>query len=182
MIPYLLWLWLTWRCGALKCRVKSKLKSSKVTQVWQVTQFFLCWWSEFPNVSLVVMHSNMNINMDSNKRVHKQTNNKQTSMYAWAFKNRTQTIYSHRTFTHVFVKDNKQMKWQGFDLHGYPMFIVTGIFDFINVHWFQLMIRAQYRVDDPSACTTASCCWWADQLRTKDITPYKRLTLHDHWC
>ena len=49
-------------------------------------------FSVFPNVSLVVMHSNMNINMDSNKRVHKQTNNKQTSMYAWAFKNRTQTI------------------------------------------------------------------------------------------
>ena len=36
---------------------------------------------EFPNVSLVVMHSNMKINMDSNKRVHKQTNNKQTNMY-----------------------------------------------------------------------------------------------------
>ena len=37
--------------------------------------------SEFPNISLVVMHSNMNINMDSNKRVHKQTTNKQTNMY-----------------------------------------------------------------------------------------------------
>ena len=36
---------------------------------------------EFPNVSFVVMHSNMKINMDSNKRVHKQTNNKQTYMY-----------------------------------------------------------------------------------------------------
>ena len=35
---------------------------------------------EFPNVSLVV-YSNMKINMDSNKRVHKQTNNKQTNMY-----------------------------------------------------------------------------------------------------
>ena len=35
---------------------------------------------EFPNVSLVVMHSNMNIDMDSNKRVHKQTN-KETNMY-----------------------------------------------------------------------------------------------------
>ena len=34
---------------------------------------------KFPNVSLVVMHSNMNINTDSNKRVHKQTNNKQTN-------------------------------------------------------------------------------------------------------
>ena len=37
--------------------------------------------SEFPNVSVVVMHSNMNINMDSNKLVHKQTNNKQTNKY-----------------------------------------------------------------------------------------------------
>ena len=36
---------------------------------------------EFPNVSFVAMHSDMNINMDSNKRVHwKQTNNKQTCM------------------------------------------------------------------------------------------------------
>ena len=35
---------------------------------------------EFPNVSFVVMHSNMHINMDSNKRVHcKQTNNEQTN-------------------------------------------------------------------------------------------------------
>ena len=47
---------------------------------------------EFPNVSLVVMHSNMKINMDSNKRVHKQTNNKQTNKHVWAFKKRTQTI------------------------------------------------------------------------------------------
>ena len=36
--------------------------------------------SEFPNVSLVVMHSNMNINMNSNKCVHKQTNNKQSRL------------------------------------------------------------------------------------------------------
>ena len=42
---------------------------------------------EFPNVSMVVMHSNMNINMDSSKRVHKQTNKP-----VWAFKKRTQTI------------------------------------------------------------------------------------------
>ena len=34
---------------------------------------------EFPNISFVVMHSNMSINMDSNKFVHcKQTNNKET--------------------------------------------------------------------------------------------------------
>ena len=47
---------------------------------------------EFSNVSLVVMHSNMNINMDSSKRVHKQTNNKQTNKHVWAFKKRTPTI------------------------------------------------------------------------------------------
>ena len=35
---------------------------------------------EFSNVSFVVKHSNMNINMDSNKRVHcKQINNEQTN-------------------------------------------------------------------------------------------------------
>ena len=36
---------------------------------------------ELSDVSLVVVHSNVNINMDSNKHVHKQTNNKQTDMY-----------------------------------------------------------------------------------------------------
>ena len=84
--------------------------------------------------------------MDSNKRVHKQTNNKQTSMYAWAFKNRTQIIYSHRTFT------GKSMQIKPLPLHLLKtftnemagawfawifMFIVTGMFVFINVHWCQ---------------------------------------------
>ena len=42
--------------------------------------FFSVLMKEFPNVSFVVMHSNININMDSNKLVHgKQTNNKQTN-------------------------------------------------------------------------------------------------------
>ena len=42
--------------------------------------FFSVLMKEFPNVSFVVMHSNMNINMDSNKLVHcKQTNNEQTN-------------------------------------------------------------------------------------------------------
>ena len=49
---------------------------------------------EFPNVSFVVNHANMNINTDSNKRVHcKQTineqTNKQTNKDVWAFKKRT---------------------------------------------------------------------------------------------
>ena len=52
----------------------------------------------FPNVSLVVMHSNMNINMDSKQtcaqanKQQKQTNKPSLNMYAWAFKKRTQTI------------------------------------------------------------------------------------------
>ena len=50
---------------------------------------------EFPNVSFVVMHSNMNINMDSNNMctVSKQTTNKHTNKQdVWAFEKRTQTI------------------------------------------------------------------------------------------
>ena len=54
--------------------------------------FFLCWWVTFPNVFLVVLHSNMNINMDLNNRVHKQTNDKQINKHVWASKNTTQTI------------------------------------------------------------------------------------------
>ena len=61
--------------------------------------FFSVLMKEFPNVSFVVMHSNMNINMDSNKHVHcKQTKNKQTykqtKMYGHLkrVKKRTQTI------------------------------------------------------------------------------------------
>ena len=43
---------------------------------------------------LIVVHSNLNINMDSNKRVHKQTNNNnnQTNKHVWVFKKRTQPI------------------------------------------------------------------------------------------
>ena len=49
---------------------------------------------EFPNVSFVVMHSNMNINMDSTNMctVSKQTTNKHTNKDLWAFEKRTQTI------------------------------------------------------------------------------------------
>ena len=42
---------------------------------------------EFPNVSLVVMHSNMGF-----KQTCAQANKEQTNKHVWAFKNRTQTI------------------------------------------------------------------------------------------
>ena len=42
---------------------------------------FLVLIKEFPNVSFVVKHANMNINTDSNKRVHCKQTNKQTKMY-----------------------------------------------------------------------------------------------------
>ena len=60
------------------------------------SNFFSVLMKEFPNVSFVVMPSNMNINMDSNKHVHcKQTNNEQniqTNKDVWAFEKRTRTI------------------------------------------------------------------------------------------
>ena len=50
---------------------------------------------EFPNVSLVVMHSNMKINIGFKQtcaQANKQQTNKQTNKHVWAFKKRTQTI------------------------------------------------------------------------------------------
>ena len=116
--------------------------------------FFSVLMKEFPNVSFVVMHSNMNINMDSNKRVHcKQTNNKQTNKDVWAFKKRTQTINLTERSPHE--QRHKKMKWQGLDLHRFSCLLsqeslISSVFiDFNDI------TRAQYRVDDPSACTTA---------------------------
>ena len=48
-----------------------------------------------------------------------------------------------------------QMTWQGLDLHGFSCLLSQGsliLSMFIN---FNDMIKAQYRVDVPSACTTA---------------------------
>ena len=78
MIPYLL-------CMAVQCfEMWSKVKIEKLQNdpsLVSHTQNKSVLMKEFPNVSLVVMHSNMKINMDSNKRVHKQTNrNKLTCM------------------------------------------------------------------------------------------------------
>ena len=47
MIPYLSWWCLTWKCCALKCGVRSNLKSCKVTEVWWVAQFLSSWWVSF---------------------------------------------------------------------------------------------------------------------------------------
>ena len=89
--------------------------------------------SEFPNISLVVMHSNMNINMDSNKRVHKQTNNKQTSMYAFETElkpfNLTEPSQANPCKSspcHFICYRHKQMKWQGLDLHGFSYLLSQG--------------------------------------------------------
>ena len=69
---------------------------------------------EFSNVSFVVAHSYVNINMDSKKRVHQQTNmyghlNKQTNKHVYGH------FKSHRT---TLTTTKRQMKWQGLDLHG----------------------------------------------------------------
>ena len=108
---------------------------------------------EFPNVSLVVMHSNMKINMDSNKRVHKQTNNKQTNkqtcMGIWI--EDANHLISQNVHHINHNKDINKLSDRGLicmDFHKINevagawfawifMLIVTGIVDFINVHWCQ---------------------------------------------
>ena len=206
MISYLLWLWLAWRCSVLE--MWSKVKIEKLQNDPSLASHYKkksVLMKEFPNVSLVVMHSNIKINMDSNKRVHKQTNNKQTNMYGHLIEDANHLISQN---VH-HINHNKDInKWSDrglicMDFHKINevagawfawifMLIVTGIVDFIMFIDVNDMIKAQYRMDDPSACTTAppgtisSCCWWADQQRTKDITPHKGTcslsTLHDHWC
>ena len=58
-----------------------------------ITHFFSSvLMKEFRNVSFVVMHSNMNINTDSNKHVHCKRTNIQTNKDVWAFEKRTETI------------------------------------------------------------------------------------------
>ena len=127
---------------------------------------------EFFNVSLVVVHSNLNINMDSNKRVHKQTNNnKQTNMYGHLKRGLKPLISQNINHN----KDTNEVAGAWFAW--IFMLIVTGIFDFINVHWFHwpwsgLSIGWTTQEPAPPPGTTSSCCW-ADQLRTKDITPHK---------
>ena len=66
------------QCSEMWGKVKMEKLQSDPSLV-LVTPFLSVLMKEFPNISLVVMHSNVNINMDSNKRVHKQTNNKQTN-------------------------------------------------------------------------------------------------------
>ena len=56
----------------------------------------------------------------------------------------------------------------------------------ISMTWSGLSIGWTTQVPAPPPGTPSSCCWWADQLRTKDINPHKGtcslLILHDHWC
>ena len=102
------------------------------------------------------MHSNMNINMDANKLVHsKQTNNEQTNKDVWAFKKRTLNHLISHNVHHINHNKGIKIKWQGIDLHRFSFLLsqrslISSVFIDFND-----MTRAQYRVDDPSACTTA---------------------------
>ena len=68
------------------------------------------------------------------------------------------TISSHRTFTILTTTKAYKIKWQGLDLHGFLCLscllsqgsLISSVFIALND-----MTRAQYRVDYPSACTTA---------------------------
>ena len=138
------------------------------------------------------------INMDSHKHVHKQTNNYPTDNQT----NMTCMGMSHEDSNHLIsknvhhIKHNKDInKWSGRGLIWWIFkLIVTGIFDFINVYWFQwhdqgssgLSIGWTTQVPAPPPGTASPCCWWADQLRTNVIFPHKRtcslLTLHERRC
>ena len=172
MIPYLLWLWLIWRCSALKCGVRSKLKSCKMTEGWYKSlHFFPCWWKSFPMSLWLLCILTWTLTWI-------QTNKKQNK-HAWAFKKRTQTMHlisqnhiNHNSHpltshpdacrpvglsvrSHWKVATKTQMKWQGLDLHGFVCLLSQVSLISSMLIDFNDMIRAQYRVDDPSACTTA---------------------------
>ena len=91
---------------------------------------------------------------------------KQQINYAWAFKNRTQNhsisqnlhkqIHANQAPATSSVKDiNKWSGMQGHDLHGFSSLLSQGSLILSMFIDFNDMIRAQYWVDDPSACTTA---------------------------
>ena len=90
-------------------------------------------------------------------------------------------------FAWIFTK---LMKWQGLicmDFHAYchrDLWFHHCLL--MSMTWPRLSIGWTTQVPAPSPGTASSCCWWADQLRTKDITPHKGtcslLTFHDHWC
>ena len=117
----------------------------------------LCWWKSFPiSLSLLCIltwtltwiHTNV-------CTVSKQTTNKQTNKDVWASKKRTLNhLISHKVH-HINHNKGIKMKWQGLDLHRFSSLLsqgslISSVFIDIND-----MTRAQYRVDDPSACTTA---------------------------
>ena len=164
------------------------------------SSLFLCWWKSFPmSLSLLSMLTWTLTRIQTNVCTGKQTNkrtNKQTDKDVWAFKTRTLNHLISQNVHHInYNKGNKKLSGRGLiciDFHAYCH----------RDLWFHQcslisMIWAQYRVDDPGRWppwttqvpapppgTASSCCWWADQLRTKDMTPHKRTcslwTLHDH--
>ena len=141
--------------------------------------------------------------IQTNVCTSKQTTNK---LHVWAFKKRDSNHLISQNVHHINHKKDinkwsdrglicmdfqKLMKWQELDLHGFACLLSQGSLIFINVHWCQwhdqrLSIGWTTQVPAPPPGAASSCSWWADQLRTKDITPHKGtcslLTLHDHWC
>ena len=118
----------------------------------------------------------------------KQTTNKQTCM--GILKEDSNHLISQNVH---HINHNKEInKWSGrglicMDFHAYcHRDLWFHQCSLISMTWSRLSIGWTTQVPAPPPGTASSCCWWADQLRTKDITPHKRtcslLTLHDHWC
>ena len=106
----------------------------------------------FPMFLWLLCILTLNINMYSNKRVHKQTNNKQTNMCGH-LKEDSNHLISQNHINHN--KDTNDVAGglicMDFYAHCQGSLISSMFIDFNN------MIRAQYRVDDPSAFITTPC-------------------------
>ena len=105
---------------------------------------------EFPNFSFVVQ-----VNVCT---VSKQTTNKQTNKDVWAFKKRTLNHLISHNVHHINHIKGIKMKWQGLDLYRFSCLLSQGSLISSVFIDFSDMTRAQYRVDDPSSCTTAWHC------------------------
>ena len=98
------------------------------------------------------------VHQQTNKQTCAPANNKQTTMYGYVKRGLKPFNLTERSPCTLTTTKTKTNEVAGAWFAWIVMLIVTGIFDFINVHWFQCHDQgsvSDYRVDDRRACTTA---------------------------
>ena len=156
--------------------------------------FFLCWWVSQCLWLLCILTWTLTwiqTNMCTSKQSTNKQSNRHTNMYGH-LKRGLKPLISQNVHHINHKKDI--IKWSGRGLicmDSVFMLIVTGIFDFINVYWFQWHDQGSVLGGRPKCLhhRLAPHPHAVDELtralRTKYITPHKRtcslLTLHDHW-